>query len=110
MTHMLEFTDEGLSEFTRMSDHVTRLGNYYGESSVEYFTALQSFHQCVASLIRLGGRASKDGEFNLISYTPSGFVYGFNSHKRDFSPETAQMLPDEIPDTYPRPCTFSINS
>ena len=46
MTHMLEFTDEGLSEFTRMSDLVTRLGNYYGESSVEYFTALQSFHQC----------------------------------------------------------------
>jgi hypothetical protein len=107
---MLEFTDEGLSEFTRMSDHVTRLGNFYGETSNEYHKAMQSFHQSVANMIRLGGRVSRDGDFNLFVQTPSGFVYGFNTHKMDFSPETTEFLPDEIPDTYPRPCTFSINS
>lgn len=107
---LLEMSEEAQAELLKMSEHVTRLGNYYGESSSEYRHALQSFNGVIVNILRLGGKLTRYAEMDLLGYIDSGFYYGVNTHPADFTPQVLAMYPNGIPDNYPRPCTFSINS
>jgi hypothetical protein len=95
----LEFTPDAEQTVAAMWDKVCTIGGYYGEMSPEYRAAVRSFAASMKSIVGLGGKVMKDGEYSLICHNEY-ITYGVN-----WSPSTSEEIPFSG-----NPGTWSVNS
>lgn len=73
----LQLTEEAVQTIGDMEARVALIATMYGERSQEYVKAVQSLAHVLATMFRLGGRISKDGELSLLgcSFMTYGIIW-----------------------------------
>jgi hypothetical protein len=89
----LNFSEAALDELAAMKDKVHEIRNFYGEDSVEYRNASESFGRVVYTMIRLGGTIHKDSHLSLIGsndHITYGVVWFGDKNKATSLPESGE--------------------
>lgn len=100
----LTLTEEAQKTISAMIGNVHAVGNVYGLESKEYRTVADSLPRAMESILRLGGRITRDGELSL--YGSSFIAYGviFFSDGSARCPDCWQSFKHGVPVGFdPRP-------
>ena len=64
--HILDFTPEALEVIKNQLRALAAIECFYGKNSSQYLRMLETWSQCMASIIRLGGHIRSDGKIDLL--------------------------------------------
>lgn len=76
----LTISPEAAQTITAMHQRVDQVAMAYGRHSAEHVDMLESLNRALTSLLRLGGRISRDGDLSLFG--ASWIAYGVIFHAK----------------------------